>query len=63
MMNLKNKYYEFLCEFFVILGHFLLFQAPNNPENQKFEKLKQLLGDIIILHTCTINDDHMMYGS
>ena len=25
-------------EFFVILGHFLLFDPPNNPKNQNFEK-------------------------
>ena len=50
-------------EFFVILGHFLHFYLPNNPENQNFEKIKQTPGDIIILHKCTINDNHMMYGS
>ena len=27
-------------EFFVILGHFLPFYLPDNPENQNFEKLK-----------------------
>ena len=52
--------------FFVILGHFLPFDPHNNPENQNFEKnekLKKLARDIIILHLCTTNDDHMMYGS
>ena len=49
--------------FFVILGHFLPFDPPNNPENQNFVKMKKLLGDIIILHLCTTNDNHMMYGS
>ena len=34
---------------FVILGHFLLFQPPTDPENQNFEKLKKTPGDIIIL--------------
>ena len=34
-------------------------QSPiNNPKNQNFEKMK-----IIILHKCTINDNHMIYGS
>ena len=39
------------------------FYPPNNPENQNFEKMKKILGDIIILHMCTINENHMMYGS
>ena len=36
---------------------------PNNPENQNFEKMKKNDVDIIILHKCTINDNHMIYGS
>ena len=36
---------------------------PNNPENQNFEKMKKTPEDIIILHKCTINDYHMIYGS
>ena len=35
----------------------------NNMENQNFERVKKRLGYIIILQMCTINDDHMMYGS
>ena len=27
----------------------------NNPENQNFEKIKKMPGEIIILHKCTIN--------
>ena len=50
-------------EFFVILDCFLQFYSPNNPENQNFEKMKKARGDTIILHMCTINDNHMMYGS
>ena len=42
---------------------FLLFYPSNNPKNQNFEKMKKLPGDIIILHICTINGNHMMYGS
>ena len=30
-------------------------------ENQNFEKMKKIPGDIIILHMCTINENHMMY--
>ena len=36
---------------------------PNNPENQIFEKMKKMPGDIIISHICTIHDNQMMYGS
>ena len=32
----------------------------NNPKNQNFEKMKKTPGDIIILHKCPINDDHMI---
>ena len=28
-----------------------------------FKKMKKMPRDIIILHMCTINDNHMMYGS
>ena len=45
-----------------MLGNFLPFCPTKNPKNQNFEKMKKLLGDIIILHMCTINDNHMMYG-
>ena len=50
-------------ELFDILDSFLPFYHPNNPKKQKFEKMKKAPGDIIILHKCTINDNHMMYGS
>ena len=50
-------------EFFVILDCFLPFYPPNNPKNQNFAKLKKPFGDIIILHMCIINDNHMMYDS
>ena len=49
--------------FFVNLDHFLHFYPTNNPKNQNSEKMKKPLGNIIILHLCTINDNHMMYGS
>ena len=38
------------------------FYPNNTPENQN-EKMKNQPGDIVILHMCTINDNHMMYGS
>ena len=33
---------------FVLLGHFLPFYSPNNPENQNFEKMKSPYEDVII---------------
>ena len=50
-------------EIFVILDHFLPFYSPNNSKNQNFEKMEKTRGDSIILHMCTINDNHLMYGS
>ena len=57
--------YEVWHRFFVILGCFLPFYppTPNIPKNQNFKKLKKKPWGIIILHMCTINDNHMMYGS
>ena len=44
---------------------FWAFYPPDNPENQNFDKNEKnkTAGDIIILHKCTTNDNHMMYGS
>ena len=50
-------------EFFVILGHFVLFYAFNNLENENFEKMKKVSGEVIISHICNKNHDHMMYAS
>ena len=49
----------------VIMGHFLPFYTPppKKPKKQNFEKMKKVTGDIIILHKCTKNDNHMRYGS
>ena len=42
-------------------GHFLLFDTPNNPKNQNFEKMKKKHLEIsFYTHLCTTNDDHMM---
>ena len=46
-------------EIFVILGHFLPFYPPMDPENQNFGKIKNIPAHII-LQMCTINDSHMM---
>ena len=53
------KYQARCTESFVILDHFLHFYPLTNPKNQIFEKN----GDIIILHRCNINDNHMIHGS
>ena len=42
---------------------FFAILPTNDPENQNFEKMKNIHGDIIFLHMCTINEDHMIYGS
>ena len=34
-----------------------------NKKKKKKKKVKKILGDIIILHMCTIHEDHTMYGS
>ena len=57
------RYGVWQTEVFVILDHFLPFYPPNNLENQSFEKIKNNLGDIIILHMCIINNNHMIYSS
>ena len=35
----------------------------NNPQKQNFEKMKKVSGDVIILHVCTKNHDHVVYAS
>ena len=57
------RYGVWQTECFVIMDHFLPFYPPMDPENQNFEKMKKTPEDIIILQMCTINDNHMMYGS
>ena len=44
-------------------GFFLLFYPINNPQKQNFEKMKKVSGDVIILHVCTKNHDHVVYAS
>ena len=52
-------------EFFFISDHFLPFYSPSpSPiKESKFWKNEKIHRDIIILHKCTINDNHMTYGS
>ena len=44
--------------FFIILSQFLPFYLTHDPKTQNFEKITP--GDIIILHKCTKNHDHML---
>ena len=37
--------------------------TPSNPKKQNFEKNGKIAGDIIILHMCTKNHNHLRYGS
>ena len=50
---------RFFCHF----GPFFALLTPYNPNIQNFGKMKKTTGDIIILHMCNTNDNHMMYGS
>ena len=42
---------------------FFALLPSNNLENQNLGKMKEPPGDVIILHMCTKNQDHMMYAS
>ena len=58
------RYWVWRTKFFVILDHFLPFYPPLTTQKIKIlKKMKKTPEDIIILHKCTINDNHMMYGS
>ena len=46
-----------------ILGHFLPFYLHYWLQKSKLGKTVKKTGDIILLHICTINKDHMIYGS
>ena len=56
--SLMNRIFYYFGLFF-----FLFTPPPNNSKNQNFEKLKKNSGDIILVHMCTINGNHMIYGS
>ena len=50
-------------KFFSFWTIFLPFYPPHplkDPENQNFEKMKKIPGDINILHKHTINNNHMI---
>ena len=52
----------------IVIFQIGLFSAPFNcliysPKNENFKKMKKVPGDIIILHKCTKNYDHVLYCS
>ena len=53
----------------IVIFHFRLFFAllhpppPNSPKNENLKKMKKTPGDVIILHKCSENYDHMVYCS
>ena len=57
-MNEDHMMYDFRdirCNkhsFLVILGHFLLFNPPNNPKNQNFEKIKKKNAKLLSFYNC-----------
>ena len=60
-----DRYFCHFEPFFALLVPTLLPPPPppNNLENQNFKKMKNASGDVILLHMCTINENHMMYDS
>ena len=57
------RYQAQQTDFFCHFGQFLAHLPPINPKNWNFEKMKKISGDIIILHTSTKSQDHMLYCS
>ena len=49
--------------FFVIFYPLTLLTTQKNQNSEKVKKKQKKTEDIIILHLCTTNDDHRMYGS
>ena len=50
------------CNYFSLWACFCLY-LPYSPKNQNSKKMKNRPGDIIILHKCSKNHDHMLYCS
>ena len=73
ILNLCNKKHDHMMyaysgmeydrQFFVILGHFFALLPHYWPQKLKLGKNKKTTRDIILLHMCRINQDHIMYGS
>ena len=57
---------EIWCLMDVIIfyfGQIFALLPPNSPKTQNLTKMKKKPGDIIILHKCTKNHDHLLYCS
>ena len=63
MIYIVHRIWSAMDRIFCHFGPFFALSPPNNPKNQNDEKMKKSPGDIIILHKCTINYKHVMYGS
>ena len=57
--EIQSETDRIVCHF----GPFLPFYPANNPQNQKFKKMKKNTWRYYHLQMCTINDNYMMYGS
>ena len=60
-------YWDMACDrcncYFSFWAIFYPFTPLNCPKNENFTKMKKTPGDVIILHKCTKNRDHMEYCS
>ena len=63
MVHMKYEIWSATDRIFCYFRPIFALLPPNNPKNQKFEKNEKNPRDIIILNMCSINDNHMMYGS
>ena len=54
---------QIFLSFWSVFLQFHPLPRPPAKKEQKIEKMKKLAGDIIILHMCTINNNHLIYGS
>ena len=50
---------DFECDWQIFFHFGPHFDLLTTQKNQNFEKIKKMPGDVIILHMCTINDNHM----
>ena len=62
-LDIKHEKQIFLSFWTVFCPFNRKIKNPKNLKNQNFEKMKKAPGDIIILHKCTKNDNHMIYDS
>ena len=53
------RYQAKRTDFFVILDH--LYPFTTQSKMSRFSKIKKKTGNIVVLHMCTINDNHMIH--